>query len=117
MIVINSKMAVSLGSGDLIVSSISICIFYPVFLDSLGDRHMPERVIRKTLGSLYPNNRFNAYLQFLVEIVAAGELGPESGGKEIVFLLLLPVLYISSHLTEKCCVKIYCAFSFTLSCL
>ena len=79
------------------MSSIDISIFYSIFFSVLSDIHMPERVIRKTLGSLFPNNRYKVCLQFPIELVTTGESSLKSGFEEIVFLLLLPVLYVSFY--------------------
>lgn len=97
------------------MSSIDISIFYSVFFGILSDRHMPEGVIRKTLGSLYPNNRFKVCLQFLVDIVTTGESSLKSRFEEVIFIFLLSVLYVSFYITEEWCLKIDCGFSLTLS--
>ena len=83
MKIINIKMTISLGSGDLRMSSISICIFYAVFLGSHSDIHMSERVTADSFDSIFADDflELEQLPELDVEDFTTFKLSPESGDK------------------------------------
>ena len=97
----HGEVRVPLGGGDIGVPSIGTGILDSVLHDVISDAHVPEGVTADPIDSIFADDALEQLPELGVECSAAGVLGSEPGGEEVVLLLLLHILHELFHFSNE----------------